>query len=407
MAHFRFSRTLLPLLRERARQFPAIILTGPRQSGKTTLCRMAWPGHDYLNLERPDLRSFADSDPRAFLADHPNGAILDEVQRVPDLTSWLQVLIDEDPVPGRWILTGSEQLTLTQRTSQSLAGRATYAHLLPFDMEEQQSAGLVEPGPASLPWARAVLRGGYPAPWHQPVPIDTWLEGYVQSYLERDVRNLLAIADLGRFQTFIALLAGSAGQLTNFSRLGADAGITHPTAKSWLSVLEASFLATHLRPWHGNLGKRLTKTPKVFFWDSGLVCHLLHIRNLEQLAPHPLRGSLFEGWAIAELLKVIHHRGATPEAYFYRDQGGLEVDLLLRREDHWAAIEFKSGLTASADSGKNLHQFLELCEGRIEGLPVWPYVIYGGNETWQAGGIRHVPWTELTSVLGQRRAPSS
>jgi len=280
-----------------------------------------------------------------------------------------------------------------------LAGRAAYAHLLPLDIEEQRNAGLVEVGPASLPWAAAILRGGYPAPWTQPAPIDAWLAGYVQAYLDRDVRALLAIEDLGRFQTFVALLAGSTGQLTNFSHLGANAGITHPTSKSWLSVLEASFLVTRLRPWHGNLGKRQTKSHKVYFWDSGLVCHLLRIRNAEQLAPHPLRGALFEGWAIAELLKMLHHRGESPDAFFYRDQGGLEVDLLLRRDDHWVALEFKSGLTASTDAGKNLRRFIELCGGVLEGLPVRAHVVYGGNEAWQAAEIRHVPWVELASVL--------
>ena len=392
-------RSLHSVLVERASQFPALIVTGPRQSGKTTLCRTVWPKHTYLNLERPDLRSFAESDARAFLADHPQGAILDEVQRVPELTSWLQTLIDEDPTPGRWILTGSEQLTLTQATSQSLAGRATYAHLQPVDIMEQVSASLLKSGSGALPWAEVILRGGYPAPWSQPVPLGTWLDGYVQAYLERDVRALLAIEDLSRFQTFVSLLAGNTGQLTNFSRLGADAGITHPTAKSWLSVLEASFLVTCLKPWHHNLGKRLTKTPKAYFWDSGLLCYLLRIRNVDQLFTHPSRGSIFEGWGVAELLKCLHHSGERPEAYFYRDKSGLEVDLLLRRDSHWLAVEFKSGTTASSDAGANLRRFLELCGGTLEGLPVLPFVVYGGDEARSAGAVRIVPWNELASLL--------
>ncbi len=178
-----------------------------------------------------------------------------------------------------------------------------------------------------------------PAPLSLPVPLETWLEGYVLSYLERDVRDLLSVGDLGRFQDFLGLAVGNSGQTVNFSRLGGDVGVTHPTAKSWLSVLEATFVVTRLRPWHRNLGKRLVKTPKLYFWDSGLLCHLLRIRNAEQLIPHPLRGAIFETWAVAELLKMFHHRGERPDAYFYRDRGGLEVDLLLRRSDHWLAIE--------------------------------------------------------------------
>jgi len=375
---------------------PAVIVTGPRQAGKTTLCRATWPQLPYVNLERPDNAEFARTDPRGFLANHSAGAVLDEIQRVPELTSWLQGLIDDDPTPGRWILTGSEQLTLTERTSQSLAGRAAFAHLLPLDLGEWQASGAAEP---STGWAKPLLRGGYPAPLNRPVPLDTWLASYVQAYLERDVRSQLSVGDLGRFQDFLSLVAGRSSQTTNFSRLGGDVGVTHPTAKSWISVLEATFVGFRLRPWHRNLGKRLTKSPKFYLWDSGLLCHLLRIRTPDQLMPHPLRGPIFETWVVAELLKMLHHRGERPDAWFYRDSKGLEVDLLVRRPDHWLAIEVKSGATLAADSAKNLRAFMALTGGVLEGMPVRPVVVYGGDELRVGSELHCVPWARLPSLI--------
>lgn len=392
-------RSLADHVRLLGTQTPAVIVTGPRQAGKTTLCRMAWPEHQYINLERPDLRERATDDPRGFLAQLDRQVILDEIQRVPELTSWLQVLIDEDPQPGHWILTGSEQLTLTERTSQSLAGRAAFVHLLPLDVRELQGGGALPEGVSGHGWTGAVLRGGYPAPLSQPMPVATWLANYVQSYVERDVRTLLAVSDLARFQDFLQIAAGASGQTTNLSRMGGAVGITHPTVRSWLSVLEATFVAFRLRPWHRNLGKRLTKSAKTYFWDSGLLCHLLRISDADQLLPHPLRGAIFESWVVAELLKMVHHRGERPDAWFYRDQGGLEVDLLLRRADRWLAIEVKSGSTVARDSGDNLRSFAARVDGAIDGLPVRPVVVYGGDERFARQGVEFLPWSALPSLL--------
>jgi len=393
------ARSLTRPLQTLGSQMPAVIVTGPRQAGKTTLCRLAWPQHVYVNLERPDTRRLAATDPRAFLARHPDGAILDEIQRVPELTSWLQVRIDEDPRPGQWILTGSEQLTLTGRTSQSLAGRAAFAHLLPLDVRELRQGGALVAGSPGHEWTGAVLRGGYPAPLSLPVPVGTWLDGYIQSYLERDVRDLLSVGDLGRFQDFLALAAGGSGQTINFTRLGGDVGVTHPTAKSWLSVLEATFIVTRLRPWHRNLGKRLTKSPKLYFWDSGLLCHLLRIRDAEHLVPHPLRGAIFETWVVSELLKMVHHRGERPDAYFYRDLGGLEVDLLLRRDDHWLAVEVKSASTVASDFTAGLRRFTEQAGGLLDGLPIRPVLVHGGEEAHTGSQVEIVPWRALPELL--------
>jgi predicted AAA+ superfamily ATPase len=395
-------RALVAHARALARQFPVVVVTGPRQSGKTTLCRLAWPRHAYVNLEQPDARRAAIDDPRAFLAAHPRGAILEEIQRVPDLASWLQPLVDEDRRPGRWILTGSEQIALTGRTSQSLAGRAGFARLLPLDLRELDR-GRVLPASTDPPtWTPAALRGGYPAPLARRVLLGDWLDAYVESYLERDVRTLLAVADLGRFQDFVALAAGRGGQAVNLSALGADVGITHPTTRAWIGVLEATLVAYLLRPRNRSLGKRLARAPKLYWWDSGLHCHLLRVRTPEQLFAHPLRGAIFESWMVGELLKMEHHAGRRPEAYFYRDQRGTEVDLLLRRDDHWLALEFKSGATLASDALAGLHAFLDLCHGEIDGLPVHPVVVYGGDESRKLTHGEVVGWRDLPRLVPGR-----
>lgn len=394
-----FDRTLRSTLVALGSAMPAVIVTGPRQAGKTTLCRLAWPDHTYVNLERHDLRELATSDPRGFLDRHSDGVILDEIQRVPELTSWLQARIDEDPTPGRWVLTGSEQLTLTERTSQSLAGRAAHAHLLPFDVQELDRAGALLEGLPGHTWTSAVLRGGYPAPLSLPVSPEVWLGSYVEAYLERDVRTLLNVGDLDRFRDFMGLIAGNSSQTVNFSRLGGDVGATHPTARSWLSVLEATFVAWRLRPWHRNLGKRLTKTPKVYLWDTGLLCHLLRIRTGEQILTHPSRGAIFETWVLSELLKLVHHRGERPEAYFFREQRGLEVDLLLRRDDHWLAVEVKSSSTIARDFGRNLEALSERTGGAIDGVPLRSVVVYGGEEAQARGAVRFVPSRALPTLV--------
>ena len=275
-------RDIAPRLAAAARSFPALTITGPRQSGKSTLCRQLFPRHPCANLDAPDVRRLALEDPRAFLAQFPDGAVLDEIQRAPELTSYLQPIIDANPAPGRWILTGSQHFALLESVSQSLAGRSAVFHLLPLTWQE---VCRFDRQPASLD--EALLGGGYPRIYDRQLDPAEWLSAYVATYVERDVRQVANVGDLVTFQRFVSLCAGRTAQLLNFSNLAADAGVAQPTAKAWLSILEASFIAFRLPAWSGNLRKRLVEMPKLHFYDSGLACWLLGIRDAAQLRSHP------------------------------------------------------------------------------------------------------------------------
>jgi predicted AAA+ superfamily ATPase len=387
-------RRLAPLLREAALGFPVVTVTGPRQSGKTTLCRATFPQLPWVSLEDPDHREYARVDPRGFLHTWREGAIIDEVQRVRELVSYLQTEVDRDPRPGRFVLTGSEHLSLTQATSQSLAGRTAMMHLLPLSWRELQPTPF-----AAADLNTAMWRGGYPAIFDRDLSPDRWHAAYAATYVERDVRQLREIGDLSVFQDFLALAAGRSGQLLNFSALGGDVGITHPTARAWVSVLEASWLTFRLRPWHRNLGKRLAKTPKLYFYDTGLLCWLLGIREPDQLAAHPLRGAIFETWVVSELIKEHHHRGLPTRASFYRDQRGLEVDLLVERPADLLAVEAKSGRTPAADFFSPLTEFQALMASSPPARGVTPAVVYGGDSRQHRGGGGLVPWNQVHTLM--------
>ncbi len=383
-------RVLESRLRALSRKFPVVTVTGPRQSGKTTLCRAVFADKPYVSLEAPDVQEFARRDPRAFLAQHPEGAVLDEVQRVPDLLSYVQVIVDEHPGAGRYILTGSANFSLLQSLGQSLAGRTALLELLPLSLEEIRR--FPEP-PSNL--FDLLWRGSYPATYDRELAPGEWYPGYVSTYLERDVRNLLNVGDLVAFQSMLRLCAGRVGQLLNLSSLGADAGITHGTAKSWLSVLEASYVAWRLQPFHANVSKRLIKTPKLQFMDSGLVCYLLGIRSPEQLRDHPLRGSVFETWVAAEILKSRTHRGLQPNLSFFRDRKGTEVDLVIDVGRRLLAVETKSGQTVAGDFFTGLESFASLVASSPLRREARSFVVYGGEQGQRRSSATVVPWSQL------------
>ena len=380
-------RDLAERLKTATRSFPAVTLTGPRQSGKSTLCRAAFPHHGYANLEAPDVRRFAQDDPRAFLAQFTAGAVIDEVQRCPELPSYLQVLIDQDPTPGRWILTGSHNLALLESVSQSLAGRTAVLHLLPLAHNE---ALRFRKHPRTLD--EAMFTGGYPRIFDRNLNPSDWLGAYVATYLERDVRSVLRVGDLTAFQRFVELCAGRTAQLLNLSSLSGDCGISQPTAKAWLSVLETTFIVFRLPSYSRNIRKRIVRMPKLHFYDTGLVCWLLGIRHPDQLRAHPLRGAIFETWVASEILKYRVHRGEHAGAFHYRDRHGLEADVVISRGEALSIVEAKAGTTVSDDmlsSVRKVHSDLRLSSGAETCL------VYGGETAQTRSDVTVLPWRAI------------
>ncbi len=347
-------RNIVPVLQQLATQYPVITLTGPRQSGKTTLTRRLFSDKPYVTLEDPDSRRFATEDPRGFLMQFAQGAILDEIQRAPELTSYLQGMVDADPKPGRFVLTGSHQFELMSQVSQSLAGRTAVLRLLPFTLAEVHR---LRGGMASPDLAQTLLTGFYPRIHDQRLDPSQALADYFATYVQRDLRQLAAVQDLQRFERFVRLCAGRTGQLLNLSSLGNDAGVTHSTARAWIDLLQSSYIVHLLPPWFANTGKRLVKASKLYFHDVGLACWLLGLRSAEQVARDPLWGSLFENFVIMEAMKDRLNAGETAEMYFYRDSEGNEVDLLIPVGTKMHAIEIKAGATINPDYFKGLKTF--------------------------------------------------
>jgi len=396
-------RTLGKKLLEAVAKYPIVTVTGPRQSGKTTLVRSVFSSYKYISLELPDQRSFALEDPRGFLGQFDGPVILDEVQRAPDLFSYIQVIVDEyQDARGRFILTGSQNFLLLQSISQSLAGRCAVLHLLPFSLAEllkREPISVNTIGQSVLKKAvepkkglnETLFTGFYPRIHDRNLTPNEWLANYYQTYLERDVRNILNIGDLETFSRFIRLCAGRSGQLISLSAVASDSGISHTTAKRWLSVLEASFIIALLRPHHENFGKRLIKSPKLYFLDSGLLCYLLQIQSPKELNHRAERGAIFESFVFSELYKNFANRGLQPSLYYWRDSAGHEVDMIVDLGIPRIPIEIKSGQTVVSDFFDILQYWRELW-----GKPDAPAaLIYGGNDSFMRSKTAVYPWFVL------------
>ena len=363
-------------LKQMARGFPVLALTGPRQSGKTTLARSVFPDLPYVNLEDLDTRELALADPRRFLARHAEGAVFDEVQRAAPLLNYLLGVVDAAPRMGRYVLTGSQQFGLMDGIGQSLAGRAGLLTLLPLSQTE--IAPPAGPGTASARTLEQCLwLGGYPAlhAAHRQLEPAQWFASYLATYVERDVRQLLNVGNLLVFQRFVAMCAARSGHLLNLNGLASDCGISQPTARQWLTVLQASHLVTLLPPYHRNFGKRLVKAPKLYFLDSGLLCHLLRIATPADLQVHAARGAVFETWVVSEALKHRFNRGLAADLYFWRDNHGLEVDLVYEHAQRIHAVECKSGTTYASDWLAPVRRWRQAAG--VSAAP--PVLVYGGD----------------------------
>jgi len=374
-------------LLEMATKFPVLAITGPRQSGKTTLCKKLFKDYRYVTLENPDNKEFAQSDPKGFLEEYNDKVIIDEVQNVPELFSYIQGIVDESKKTGQYILTGSQNFLLLEKISQTLAGRIYIYHLLPFSYHELKAKykqGLLA----------NIFKGGYPRIYDKKIqPLD-FFPSYTQTYLERDVRNILNVKNINKFGAFLKLCAGRIGQIFNSSNIANELGVDHKTVMSWLSILEASFIVYRLQPWYTNFNKRTIKSPKIYFYDTGLACYLLGLKNEKEIMLHFAKGALFENYIINEHLKNRWNNGLQLSSYFWRDSSGNEIDLLIDEGENIKIVEIKSGKTIKTDFFKNLNRFEKLAKD----FSVKKYLIYGGEKSQKRTIAQIFSWDEVTRL---------
>ena len=383
------TRALSSHLLRLSRHYPVVTVVGPRQSGKSTLCKVAFPSLPLVNLEQPDVRARIAEDPRAFIEAHKGGCVVDEIQHLPELASYIQVAVDERGSPGEFILTGSHQYQLMESVSQSLAGRTAILKLLPLSSAELRNT---EYSPHSLD--QQLLSGGYPRIFNDSLDPTQALSFYVQTYLERDVRQIINVRDLSLFERFLKLCATRSGQLFNATNIGAEAGIDQSTVREWLSVLETSFILTRLQPHHVNLSKRILKSPKLFFLDTGLLCYLLGIRSAEQLAHHPLRGAIVETFVASELIKNRYNVAEEPSMGFFRDSAGHEIDFVIDDGADVRLLEVKASSTFNSEFLKNIRFYRTQRSARVS----QSRVIYTGSEGFSVDDISVVPISEIHTL---------
>lgn len=379
-------RTLTPKMIALMEKFQVITLTGPRQSGKTTLVRAAFPSMPYVSLEEPDIRQVALTDPRGFLSNYPSGVILDEIQHTPELFSYIQRIVDDNR-QARFILTGSSNFLLMEKISQTLAGRTAVLHLLPFSFSE------LEPGDEQV--ESQIFKGQYPRIYDREIAPTDFYPAYIQTYIEKDVRIVKNIEDANAFIQFTQLCAGRTGQLLSYTSLANDAGISPNTAKAWLSILESSFIVYRLQPFYRNFNKRLVKSPKLYFYDTGVACSLLGIRDENQVSMHYLKGALFENLVINEFIKQYAHRGERRQPYFWQDSRGKEIDCLLVDGEAITPVEIKSGKTLTSSYFDNITYWRHLASSPESA----GFVIYGGDQSFKMSSGELISWRQLNRLV--------